>query len=58
MLVFFLIGKILIIGGSIANFTNVAATFKVCDYLGVLAAPNHSVQVTLCQFWLCISRSA
>jgi ATP citrate (pro-S)-lyase len=23
-------GKILIIGGGIANFTNVAATFKVC----------------------------
>ena len=25
-------GKVLIIGGGIANFTNVAATFKVCDY--------------------------
>lgn len=24
------VGKVLIIGGSIANFTNVAATFKVC----------------------------
>lgn len=28
-----LLGKILIIGGSIANFTNVAATFKVSDCL-------------------------
>lgn len=26
---FFFIGKILLIGGGIANFTNVAATFKV-----------------------------
>lgn len=30
---FSLLGKILIIGGSIANFTNVAATFKVSDCL-------------------------
>lgn len=27
-------GKILIIGGSIANFTNVAATFKVTSHRG------------------------
>ena len=26
---YFLLGKVLIIGGGIANFTNVAATFKV-----------------------------
>ena len=26
-------GKVLIIGGGIANFTNVAATFKVCVIL-------------------------
>lgn len=28
-MVLFFLGKVLIIGGSIANFTNVAATFKV-----------------------------
>lgn len=40
-LMFLLPGKILIIGGSIANFTNVAATFKVSDD-SELSANAHS----------------
>lgn len=41
-------GKILIIGGSIANFTNVAATFKVGDYSKVAAdAPSQQPQAVL-----------
>ena len=47
-------GKILIIGGSIANFTNVAATFKVSDYSEVSAnAHSHQPQPILPNSMLC-----
>lgn len=36
-------GKVLIIGGSIANFTNVAATFKV-EHIDVLTVSETQLQ--------------
>lgn len=47
-------GKILIIGGSIANFTNVAATFKVGDCSEVAAdAPSQQPQAVLSRLVWC-----
>lgn len=47
-------GKILIIGGSIANFTNVAATFKVSDCSEVSAnAHSRHPQAVLPSSVLC-----
>jgi len=47
-------GKILIIGGSIANFTNVAATFKVSDHSELLAnAHSQQAQAILPSAVLC-----
>ena len=37
-------GKILIIGGGIANFTNVAATFKVSLLLLIFEFQDHNFQ--------------
>ncbi len=40
-------GKVLIVGGSIANFTNVAATFKVSAYFKITTTGLHNIVTPL-----------